>query len=412
MPGVYRAVAFAKGVAVIFHSPKGCAHIASTLDIGSQYRNLADGFSEMLETVPLISSNIREKDSIFGGTDRLRGAIQYTVDTYHPACIVIAVSCMAGIIGDDVETVAEEAESSLGIPVMAVTAAGFLGGEYGTGYEDITHQIMQRFFKQQPHVPGRVLLLGDQMGPWGQYAREVKDILSWFGLEARWQFPGYVPFEEWKDLPSASLQILLGSTGQGSGQLEKLGKHIEKDYGIPVLGQVYPIGWENTCLFIRTLASYLGTPDKGEAFIARKEQEITAFVSSVSSVTAGKEAVICIGRESNWYDPTDTIHTLQRLRISISAVVLYDNLPEKDKQFMTDKIHALCRAPILSPADGQSCIESADLCLTTHEILELKTRQLFIPMIALVGAGGEMQMLRAVYRLLCQYGEKRGIAYV
>lgn len=33
------------------------------------------------------------------------------------------------------------------------------------------------------------------MGPEGQYAREVKRLLSFFGLTVDFQFPGYVPFQ-------------------------------------------------------------------------------------------------------------------------------------------------------------------------------------------------------------------------
>lgn len=412
MPGVFRAVAFCDGVVVLFHSPKGCVHIASTLDISSQYRNIADGFAETHDAVPLLSSDIREKDTIFGGTDRLRQAIGYAVDTYHPKCLVLAVSCVAGVIGDDVAAVAEECEADFGIPILATTAAGFLGGEYGTGYEEAANAIISRFFKKQKHVPGRVLLLGDQMGPWGQYATEVKDILSHFGLKAKWQFPGYVPFDEWPDIPSASLTVILGGLGSTNQVIERMADRISNEFGVPVLGHVYPIGWENTCAFIRTLAKHVGEEDKGEALIREKEAALSHFVDAVSHVTAGKQAVIGIGRDLAWYDPTDTIHTVKRLRMKLSAVILYDNLTDEQKKAMGERVKALLDVPILSMETGQEALKGADMFLTTNEILDIKTKQLFIPMISLVGAGGEMQMIRSVYRLLCRYGNKGGIAYV
>lgn len=412
MPGVFRAVAFSKGVVVLFHSPKGCVHIASTLDIGSQYRNIADGFMEDRDAVPLISSDMREKDTIFGGTDRLRKAIDYAVETYHPKCLVLAVSCVAGIIGDDVEAVAEEAEADYGIPVLASTAAGFLGGEYGTGYEEMANAIVTRFFKKQEHVPGRVLLLGDQMGAWGQYATEVKEILAWFGLKAQWQFPGFVPFDEWKDIPSASLSVILGGIGTTNQIIEKLADRISDEFGVPVLGHVYPVGWENTCAFIRAVAAYAGQKEKGEELIKEKEKEISHFVDAVRHVTEGKKAVIGIGREASWYDPSDTVHTVQHLHMDITGVILYDNLSDQDRTFMTEKIKALTSAPVVDMKTGEALLKEADLLLTTNELMDIGTKQLFIPMIPLVGAGGAMQMLRAVYRQLCRYGNKGGIAYV
>ena len=50
--------------------------------------------------------------------------------------------------------------------------------------------MIRRFFRKEKRVKGRVLLLGDQMGPEGQYVREVKRLLSRFGLTVKWQFPG------------------------------------------------------------------------------------------------------------------------------------------------------------------------------------------------------------------------------
>lgn len=412
MPGVFRAAAFCDGVVVLFHSPKGCVHIASTLDIGSQYRTIADGFSETQDAVPLISSDIREKDTIFGGTDRLRRAIGYAVETYHPKCLILAVSCVAGVIGDDVAATAEECEADFGIPIIATTAAGFLGGEYGTGYEETANAIISRFFRKQKHVPGRVLLLGDQMGPWGQYATEVRQILAYFGLEAKWQFPGYVPFDEWPKIPSASLSVILGGLGSTNQVVERMADRISREFGVPVLGHVYPIGWENTCAFIRLLARYVGKEDKGEALIREKEAELSHFVDAVSHVTKGKKAILGIGRDGAWYNPTDTIHTIKRLHMDLTAVILYDNLTGEQKKAMEDTILSLCDVPFLSMETGQEALKEADILLTTNELLDVKTKQLFIPMISLVGAGGEMQMLRSVYRLLCRYGNKGGIAYV
>lgn len=59
--GVYRALVFCPGVVVIFHGPIGCAHVASTMDLGASFRVMADGGKESRETIPLVSSHLREK---------------------------------------------------------------------------------------------------------------------------------------------------------------------------------------------------------------------------------------------------------------------------------------------------------------------------------------------------------------
>ena len=79
MSGVWKAVAFSEGCAVIFHSPLGCVHVASDMDLGSQFRIMAEGSKETENAIPLISSNMREKDTIFGGISRLKQCIDYVI---------------------------------------------------------------------------------------------------------------------------------------------------------------------------------------------------------------------------------------------------------------------------------------------------------------------------------------------
>lgn len=431
MFGAWRAVSFCAGCAVIFHSPLGCTHVASLMDMGAQYRAIGDHSREMLDAVPLVSSNLREKDCIFGGIGRLRSCIAYVMETYAPRCLIITTSCVAGVIGDDVQQEAEHAEAEYHIPVLCVPFGGFLGGEYADGYFHTLKLITQRFLQPQDKLPGSVLLLGDQMGPWGQYAGEVKRLLKYFGLEVRWQFPGYVPFDEWPRMTSASLLIPLNYAGQAQGGLEEAAGEWEERFHIPVIRDVYPVGWKNTCLWLRKIAAFVNDPGKGETVIAAEEKRVESYVTSVLHVTKGKKAVLGIGRGPRWYNPAETLETMRRLHLTISAVVLYDKLQPEEKEatrFTVQKWLAAKAAsegenpssrsagpdaavPVLDSNEGQQLIDTADILLTTDEIMNTETRQLFIPMVPLAGTEGELTLMRSVYRLLCRYGTKGGIAY-
>lgn len=410
MSGVWRAVASCRGCAVIFHSPMGCLHVAETMDLGSYYRILADGKQDHTDRVPLISSDIREKDSIFGGARCLRKSISYVMETYHPKCLFITTSCVAGIIGDDIEAEATEAELSYGIPVICVPYAGFLGGEYSHGYYKTVEIIVERFFKHCKHIPKRILLLGDQMGPSGQYVTEVKRLLSLFGLDVHWQFPGYVPFSEWAEVPSAELAILLGTTGQ-SDQMKSIANLLEEKFGIHTIKDIYPIGWDNTCEWIMEIGRIQKNLEKAQEIIEKERNKIDSYIESVLHITKNKKAVIGIGRSTRWYTPVDTILTLRRLQMNIDAVILYDNLSDREKTKYSSLITAAGNIPIYNGRDGQALIDAADVLLTTNEIISTKTKQFFIPMVPMAGTTGEIMLSRALYRLLCRYGDKGGITY-
>ena len=157
--------------------------------------------------------------------------------------------------------------------------------------------IMERFIKPQPKVPGRVLLFGDQMGPCGQYAREVKRLLSCFDLDVKWQFPGYVPFAEWSELSTASLLIPLNYAGQTQGGLEKTAAAWTERFGTPSIRDVYPVGWQNTCAWLRKIAEFVKDEAKGETVIRKEEERLKDYVRSILPVTQNKKAVLGIGRE-------------------------------------------------------------------------------------------------------------------
>ncbi len=413
MPGVWRAVSYCRGCAVIFHSPRGCAHVASTMDVTSQFRDFSEGGTETMEPVPLISSDMRERDGIFGGTDRLRRCIRYTAQEKHPQCILIASSCVAGVIGDDVEAEAREAEEELGIPVVAVNGSGFLGGEYGDGYFAAAQAVISRFFKRCPKKAGTVLFLGDNGGPWGPYAREAGRLLSCFGLRTAGQFPGFVPFSEWDQIPSASLSVILGGWGQASRKLEDMADLLERDFDVPCLGHVYPIGWSGTVQWIRRVGEVTGQPGRAESLVREEESRLHQAVASMRRVTEGKTAVIGIGRSAVYYDPADTVQMLRHMGIKTKAVIFYDNVGEQDRVLYRKELEKEKDIPVLSMGDdGQKAIDGSDVLLTTHEILNICTRQLFIPMISPVGISGEIAFMKALYRLLCRYGRKGGMAYV
>lgn len=413
MPGVWRAVSYCRGCAVIFHSPRGCVHVASSMDVTSQFRDFAEGGTETMEPVPLISSDMRERDGIFGGTERLRRCIRYTAREKHPQCILIASSCLAGVIGDDVEAEAREAEEELGIPVVAVNGSGFLGGEYGDGYFEAAQAVISRFFKPCPKKAGTVLFLGDNGGPWGPYAREAGRLLSFFGFRVLRQFPGFVPFSEWPQIPSASLSVILGGWGQGGRRLEDMADLLEKDFAVPCLGHVYPIGLTGTVQWIRAVGKTAGQPERAEKLVQEEEARLHEALSSMRRASAGKTAVIGIGRPAVYYDPADTVRMLRHMGMKTGAVIFYDNVGEKDRAAYEKQLAGEKEIPLLSMGeDGQKAIDSSDVLLTTHEILNTSVRQLFIPMISPVGISGEIAFMKALYRLLCRYGRKGGMAYV
>ena len=194
--------------------------------------------------------------------------------------------------------------------------------------------------------------------------------------------------------------------------MEERARQLEKDYGIPFLGPVYPLGLENTWTWIRQLADFLGEKEKGETVIRSEKERVEQRVASFLPVTEGKKAFIAIGRGRRWYRPSGTICSLRSLHMKPAGVVLFSNLTKEDAEENRKEISSLGDIPVYSEEEGQKAMEGADILLTTNEIYGASVRQLFIPMVPLAGTEGEMALLTSIYRLLCRHGRKGGMTYV
>lgn len=410
MPGVWSAVAYCRGTVVIFHSPRACAHVARTMDINSHYRSMAEERNELMPSVPLLSSQLEEKHSIFGGVERLSQCVDFALKQYKPQCLVIANSCVAGVIGDDVDAVARSAEEQYGIPVLTVDCCGFLDGEYYQGYFEITEQLVERFLQPCETLPGTVLLLGDNGGPWGHYAVEVTRLLSLMGVKVIGQFPSYMAFEDLPKAASAETVIILGGRGQTHIGLSKIAAQLQSRLGIPYL-DVYPVGWQQTRRWISAAGKLLGREREAAAVLAAEEKRMAEGIRRFTAVTRDKKAVLCIGRLLMYYDPVATLSTIKMLEMELTGIVLLDAYRDKEREEMLRTIRSYTNIPVYSPAEGEAALAAADIVLTTHELQDKKLKQLFLPMLPKVGSSGELDFMEAVYRALCSR-LKGGMIYV
>ncbi|MEJ2640293.1 MAG: nitrogenase iron-molybdenum cofactor biosynthesis protein NifE [Desulfosarcinaceae bacterium] len=103
----------------LIHGPIGCAaytwDIRGALSSGPQLHRLS------------FSTDLREKDVIFGGEQKLAAALDELIDTYRPKAAFVYATCIVGIIGDDVAAVCRKLSREKGIPVLPVHSEGFKG---------------------------------------------------------------------------------------------------------------------------------------------------------------------------------------------------------------------------------------------------------------------------------------------
>ena len=414
MPGVWRALSFVRGALVIFHSPRPCAHIAHGMDVGSFYRLRAAGTKVRLSPVPLLTSSLSDAEAIFGGEDRLRECIRFAAEKYQPQAIFIANSCVSGVIGDDTCAVAEEMEQELGLPVSAVSAHGFLDGEYYAGYLDAARVLVDRFMKPAKRRAGSVVLLGDCGGIHGEYVKELRRLLGLLSLRVEGQFPSYLALSEMDVVPAAELLIVLGRrSDEKQALLVDLARHIHERFGTPYLADVYAVGSDETKEWLRAVGRLCGREREAEEVICTEEAAFQRAVEEVRPTLSERRVTFAIGRDINWFQPKIVMRILKRAGVELAGVVLLDSFLPGRREVMEEELVRLTDAPIACEGsrEAEELFKAADFVLTTHELTDAKLRQIFLALMPSVGWSMEKKLLHDMVHIVCRHESRGGLIY-
>jgi nitrogenase molybdenum-iron protein alpha chain len=119
----------------------------------------------------IFSTNITERDTVYGAGEKLAAAIRDVFHRVKPAAIFVITTCASEIIGDDVESIADEAEEELGIPVGAVFCEGFRSkiwtSGFDSGYHGVARKLIKKPLKKQEDMVNIVNFWGaDVFGSW------------------------------------------------------------------------------------------------------------------------------------------------------------------------------------------------------------------------------------------------------
>ncbi|MDD7795628.1 nitrogenase iron-molybdenum cofactor biosynthesis protein NifE [Clostridium sp. 'White wine YQ'] len=265
----------------IVHGPIGCASytwdIRGSLSSGDElYRNS-------------FSTDLREKDIIFGGERRLTSAIEGIMEKHNPKIIFVYATCIVGVIGDDVEAVCRGAERKYGIPVIPVKSPGFAGHK-SMGYKAACNALMDLIGREKsPKVKG-INILGDFNLSGEMWI--IKDYLKSIGVNVVSQITGDAKCEELKRADGAELNIV-----QCAGSMTYLAKRMENEMGVPYI-KVSFFGIEDTVSSLMNIANAL----KDDEIIKRTKEFIEEEVSKMDKIfdkykknLAGKKAAIYVG---------------------------------------------------------------------------------------------------------------------
>ncbi|MBQ9608394.1 MAG: nitrogen fixation protein NifK [Lachnospiraceae bacterium] len=318
-------------VCPVFHSGPGCCMQTSAAEQGQSGHKS----SCFVSSVSIPSSNMLEKEVVFGGLDKLRTTIQGSIDIVDADAYFILTGCTAGIIGDDIVSVAEEFQNK-GYDVYPIDTPGF-AGDSNLGYEVVWNTFIDQVIEEGVEKDEKLVnifgIVPYHDPFWSGTLEEIDRILSKLGLKVNTFFTKHQGIETIKKCSGAALNIII-NPWLFKGPANKF----EEKFGVPSIRiPALPVGATDTTAMVLQIADALQL-DKTlvDKVIEEEEDYVYSYLAQSIGVLSWKRFAVVA-------DATNAVAFTRYLAndYSFTPVLVIISEPiyrEEDKQRIIDRI--------------------------------------------------------------------------
>ncbi len=267
--------------AIVVHSPLGCldplVHYERGI-VSSEVRGIPQ------HKVQVISTNMGIDSTVYGGVKILREGVLEAYRRFNPKVIFIHSSCAAGIIGDDIESVVDELEEELNIPIVPIYCEGFKSKTWASGFDAVFHGVLRKIVKKPK-----------------QKQEDLVNIINFSGKDT------FTPFLKKLNL-RANLVVSCATVEQleqmseaacSTHICETLGTYVatalEEKYNVPQIKTPSPYGIEWTDRWLREIARITNRTDLVEKVIEEEHARIQPLLEKYRKILKGKKAYVYAG---------------------------------------------------------------------------------------------------------------------
>lgn len=278
-----------KDILHLTHGPIGCGYYT-----WNTRRNLAEpeeGYNYFIKNC--FSTNMQEKDVVFGGEKKLYGAIKEAYEIFKPKVVGIYATCPVGLIGDDIKAVAKRAEEELGIKVITVSCEGYKGVSQSAGHHLASNTLIMDIVgteELEDPTPYDINIFGEYNI--GGDVWVVKDLLQKIGYRVVSVFTGDSKYDDLAKAHKAKLSILMCHRS-----INYTNRMMEEKFGVPWLKVNY-IGITSTIESLREMAKFFDDPmiyENTEKVIEEELKKIKPRLDYYRERLKGKKAILFVG---------------------------------------------------------------------------------------------------------------------
>ena len=333
LSGINAVVGAMRGFCPILHSGPGC---------GMQ-TTAATTVSNELGGIMVPCSNMLEKEVVFGGVEKLRTTIKGAIEVMDAEVYIVLTGCSAGVIGDDVESVAKEFREK-GYEVYAIDTPGFQGNTE-LGYEVIWNNLIDQYIKPEKKDEKLVNLFGIIPGLDKFYRgnlEELSRLLRKLGLKVNNFFVDGQGVDNVKNSSAAALNIIV-HPWLFNGPAKKY----EEKFGVPSLRiPGLPIGDTDTTAFILAVANALNMDKELVNSVIKEEKEYLYRYLEHGTGILGWKRLAVVGDSNSVIGLTRYLANDYSI-IPKLAIVTEPLFRKEDKDRITKQLSTLtyCEAP-------------------------------------------------------------------
>lgn len=351
-------VAYAiKDSAVILHTPSGCQR--RILYVWSMHDN-SNNFKLTLTT------NIIDKDVIFGTEKKLKKLIEDTLYRYDETVLFLITSCSPEIIGMDYNLALPSVEISRNIRIIPINSPGFRGDFYD-GYsgtlKDLIVALGNKYSEEKDECKINIMGYFFTRYEDDEYSNicEIKNIIENIGLEVNSIFLSGEEYSKLENYATAKYNVLFPYAQNCEKYLDEI---VKQENVICEL----PIGIEKTIEFITKLGKATGNLQMAQKFIKERLSEVIPKIQTTLHITNGKKVAII----SDYQTIPGLLSFILELGMEPVVVASYnktnEKLNEKINKVMLQNSLLLYKPIVLCNCNRKqfkSCIKNTyiDLCI-------------------------------------------------
>lgn len=239
------------------------------------------------------TTDMEEREIVFGGEKKLRAAIQEAYDIFKPKMISVFATCPVGLIGDDVHAVTKDMQEKLGITIFGFSCEGYKGVSQSAGHHVANNGLFQHVIGLDDTVKEgdyKINLLGEYNIGGDEFI--IKKLFDKCGITLISTFSGNSSVDHFANSHTADLNLIMCHRS-----INYVADMMEKKYGIPWI-KINFIGAKATSNSLRKIAEYYGDQkliDRVEEVIAEEMPAVEKAQAEIRPRLEGKLAMMFVG---------------------------------------------------------------------------------------------------------------------